>query len=83
MCGRKEGDEVKFTRENFADVTDTIAKAMELAEKMKTVVIIYETYEDNEETSGGVLTQDGATLSQMNWLLDVAKAWLWSGFYTK
>jgi hypothetical protein len=67
-----------FTRENFADVTDTIAKAMENAEKMKQVIIIYETYEDNKGSSGGILTQDNATLSQMNWLIDTAKYWLWS-----
>lgn len=65
-----------FTRENFADVTDTIAKAMENADKMRTVIIIYETYEDNKTSTGGVLTQEGASLSQMNWLIDMAKWWL-------
>ena len=68
--------EAKFIRENFADVTDTIAKAMENADKMKTVIIIYETYEDNKTSTGGVLTQEGASLSQMNWLIDMAKWWL-------
>lgn len=65
-----------FTRENFSDVTDTIAKAMENADKMKTVIIIYETYEDNKTSTGGVLTQENASLSQMNWLIDMAKWWL-------
>jgi hypothetical protein len=67
---------MQFTRENFADVTDTIAKAMENADKMKTVIIIYETYEDIKTSTGGVLTQDSASLSQMNWLIDMAKWWL-------
>jgi hypothetical protein len=70
------GIEMQFTRENFSDVTDTIAKAMENADKMKTVIIIYETYEDNKTSTGGVLTQDSASLSQMNWLIDMAKWWL-------
>jgi hypothetical protein len=67
---------MQFTRENFVDVTDTIAKAMENADKMKTVIIIYETYEDNKTSTGGVLTQESASLSQMNWLIDMAKWWL-------
>ena len=50
---------------------------MENAEKMKTVIIIYETYEDNKKSSGGILTQETATLSQINWLLDSGKWWLW------
>lgn len=67
-----------FTRENFADVTDTIAAAMEHAGKMKTVVILYETYESSKEFRGGVFTQEDATLSQINWLIDGAKHWVWS-----
>jgi len=71
-----------FTRENFSDVTDTIAKAMENADRMKTVIIIYETYEDNKKSSGGILTQENATLSQMNWLIDMAKWWLLGDIHT-
>jgi hypothetical protein len=65
-----------FTRENCEDVTATIARAMETADQMKTVVIVYETYEDNKKSTGGVITQDTATLAQINWLIDMAKAWL-------
>ena len=67
---------MKFTRENCEDVTSTIARAMECADKMRTVVILYETYEDNKSSTGGVITQDTATLSQINWLVDMGKAWL-------
>lgn len=57
-------------------VTDTLMKAMEKADDMKQVIVIYETHEDNKSASGGIFTQDEMTLSKINWLLDMGKKWV-------
>jgi hypothetical protein len=58
-------------------VTDTLMSAMENAERMKHVIVLYETQHDNKRASGGIYTQDDMTLAQINWLLDMGKHWLW------
>jgi len=60
-------------------VTDTLMKAMENADNMAHVIIIYETHEDNKTFSGGIYTQDDVTLARINWLLDCGKRWVWKG----
>jgi hypothetical protein len=65
------------------DVTEAIARAMENVDKMKRVVIIYETTDDITTSTGGVIVNDEATLSQINWLLDMGKQWLFSEMQTK
>jgi hypothetical protein len=57
-------------------VTDTLMRAMENAGKMKQVIVIYETHEDNNSSTGGIFTQDDVTLAKINWLLDMGKHWL-------
>jgi hypothetical protein len=56
-------------------VTDTIARAMENAEKMKSVVILYESVE-GEKSAGGIITQGNMTLATLNYLLDLGKRWI-------
>ena len=62
-------------RINCNDVTETLLRAMEHAGKMKYVVVLYES-KDEETSPGGVITQDEVTLAQMNWLIDRFKYWL-------
>jgi hypothetical protein len=64
-----------FSRINKSSVTEALALAMENAGRMKTVIVIYETL-DSEENNGGMILQEDVTLSQMNWLLDLAKKWV-------
>ena len=68
---------VELARINASSVTETLMRAVEYADKMKFVVVLYET-KDEEESSGGVFTQDEVTFAQINWLLDRAKQWLLS-----
>ena len=56
-------------------VTDVLAKAMESADKMRTVVVIYDTPEDCD-SPGGVFIQEDTTFSSINWMLDQAKKWI-------
>jgi len=56
-------------------VTDTIARAMEQADRMERVVIIYETVE-GEKSPGGMLVQEDTTFPAINWMLDQAKKWV-------
>ena len=56
-------------------VTDTLVRAMESAERMKHVIVLYET-KDGDDSPGGVMTQPNVTLAQMNYLLDLAKHWI-------
>jgi hypothetical protein len=62
-------------RTNFQDVTETLVRAMERAEEMEHVVVLYQAKESTGRT-GGIFTQNDVTLSQMNWLFDLGKAWL-------
>lgn len=74
-------EKTKLERVNCGQsVTDTLMRAMESADKMKQVIILYETHEDNTSASGGVFTQDDMTLAKINWLLDMGKQWLFSDF---
>ena len=57
------------------DVTDTLVKALENADRMKNVVIVYET-QDTCENAGGILTNKEVTMATMNYLLDLAKSWI-------
>ena len=67
----------RLERKNSDTVTDTLMRAMEHAEDMKHVVVLY-TSKDDVSHPGGVFTQDDMTLSEMNWLLDLGKSWIFS-----
>jgi len=56
-------------------VTDVLVRAMENADKMRTVIVIYDTPEECE-SPGGILLQDDTTFSSILWLLEQAKKWL-------
>ena len=72
-------DEEKTEKRILADksVTETLMRAIENADGMKHVIVLYETQHDNKASSGGIYTQDEMTLAQINWLLDMGKHWLW------
>jgi hypothetical protein len=61
------------------DVTEAIAKAMEHADDIQNIVILYETHEDNKITTGEVIVNDECTMSKMNFLLDLGKWWIFKG----
>jgi hypothetical protein len=56
-------------------VTETLARAMERADRMSHVIVIYETLE-GEEVTGGILVDDAFTLAGMNYLFDLGKKWI-------
>jgi len=59
--------------------TDTLMKAMEKADRMRTVVVVYDTTDEFEKDTGitgGVIVQDETTVSSINWMIDQAKRWL-------
>lgn len=62
------------------DITEALATAMERADKMRTVIVIYDTTEEYEKESGGkthgVIINDDCTLSAANFLLDIGKKWV-------
>lgn len=60
------------------NLTEAIAKAMEQADRIKRVIIIYET-KDDEPTSHGVIMPGDMTLAEANYLLDMAKRWALDG----
>jgi S-adenosylmethionine synthetase len=62
------------------DVTETLARAMEHADRMKHVLIIYETKE-GEETSFGFFQNDELDVKTANYMNDVFKAWVLDGFH--
>jgi len=64
-----------FEKESTQSVTDVLIKALENADRMKTVIVIYET-KDDEKNSHGVIVQNNSTAAGTNWLLDIAKNWL-------
>ena len=66
---------MSMNRINCNDVTETLMRAVEHADKMKYVIVLYES-KDDEAVPGGVFTQDDVTLAQMNWLVDGFKHWL-------
>jgi hypothetical protein len=65
----------QITRIASKSVTDTIARAMEEADRIKVIVIVYETL-DGDDSPGGLLLQDDVEFSTINWLLDQAKKWV-------
>jgi phenylpyruvate tautomerase PptA (4-oxalocrotonate tautomerase family) len=67
--------EWKADRLASKSVTDVLAKAMENADKMRTVVVIYDTPED-AEYPGGIFVQEDTTLSSILWMLEQAKKWI-------
>ena len=62
-------------RINCNDVTETLMRAVEHADKMKYVIVLHES-KDDEDVPGGVFTQDDVTVAQMNWMVDQFKYWL-------
>jgi hypothetical protein len=67
--------EWKADRLASKSVTDVLAKAMENADKMRTVVVIYDTPDDCEEP-GGLFIQEDVTFSSILWMLEQAKKWI-------
>lgn len=61
------------------DVTDTLASAMERADRMKHVLIIYETKEGEKATYGFVMN-DEVDLKTANYMADVFKSYILTGF---
>jgi hypothetical protein len=59
-------------------VTDTLALAMEGADQMKNVVVLYETIEaeDKEKPAFGMYVNEDVTLETFNYMLDNAKHWI-------
>jgi hypothetical protein len=72
--------ELKQERINAGQsATDTLMKAMEKADRMRTVVVVYDTtdeFEKAEGITGGVIVQDDTKVSSINWMIDQAKRWL-------
>lgn len=62
-------------RINKDTATDCLLEAMEHADEMQHVIVIYETKEGNKNTHGAIVTKD-STLAQLGFLLDVTKSWL-------
>lgn len=57
------------------NVTECLAHAMENADKMKHVMVIYETHDD-DPNPGGWHSTEGMTIATMNYLLDLGKKWI-------
>lgn len=57
------------------DVTETIAAAMEHADQMEHVLIIYQNKEDTE-ISHGFFQNDSMQVQTANYLCDVFKSWI-------
>jgi hypothetical protein len=72
--------ELKQERLNAGQsATDTLMKAMEKADRMRTVVVVYDTTDEFEKDTGitgGVIVQDDTKVSSINWMIDQAKRWL-------
>lgn len=72
----KRKKKLKFQRiGGNGEVTETLIRAVELADQMKTVIVIYET-RDSEGHPGGIIVQEDTTFAKVNWMLDTAKSWL-------
>lgn len=61
-----------FTAKN---VTECLARAMEHADEMKHVIVVYEAH-DEDEKAGGWFSTKGMTVPTMNYLFDMAKQWI-------
>jgi hypothetical protein len=71
----KKKKEWKADRLASKIVTETLARAMECADDMDLVVVIYQTNEGCK-SPGGVFIQEDTTFSSINWMLDQAKRWI-------
>jgi hypothetical protein len=67
-----------FKRINKSSVTEALMEALENADNMKHVFIVYETIDGNKDSSGGIIAQEDTTLGQLNYLLDKVKAWIFA-----
>lgn len=63
-------------------VTDAIASAMEKAEDMESVIILYQN-KPHCEVSFGFITDPDTSVATTNWLVDTFKAWLLGCYITK
>lgn len=66
---------VEIKRLASKEVTDVLIDAMEHADDMAVVCVIYENKEECE-SAGGMFMQSDTTLSHVNWMIDQAKRWL-------
>jgi hypothetical protein len=64
-------------RINKNSVTDSLMEALENAESMEHVVILYQNKPDSETSTGFIITKD-TEISTANYLLDTFKAWLFT-----
>jgi hypothetical protein len=63
------------------DVTDTLAMAMEHADRMKNILIIYETV-DGDEHGAGFMQNDELDLKSANYMCDIFKSYVLQNFRT-
>ena len=68
-------EKTEFRRIQCNSVTDTLMRAMEHAEEMDKVVVMYQTKKESDYP-GGFFTQDELTLETLNYFLDRVKAWI-------
>lgn len=56
-------------------VTDALLEAMEHADQMESIAILYHN-KPSDSKAFGMITDDGCTVERMNFLVDVFKAWM-------
>jgi hypothetical protein len=56
-------------------ITETLVRALENADRMKHVIVIFETI-DSDPCSGFIFSDGETTLAQMNYMLDCGKQWI-------
>lgn len=64
-----------FGRIQKSDVTEALMSALEEADRFKTVVILYETKEE-DNSPGGFIYNGNVTVAEINFLIDRFKSWL-------
>jgi hypothetical protein len=57
-------------------VTDALMAAMEEADRMENVIILYDCKPDQENVSG-MFVNEGLDTKTVNYMIDCFKAWLW------
>jgi len=57
------------------DVTEALARAMEYADRMRNVVILYDSH-DGDPNPGGMISNDEMTIAELNYLFDLGKKWI-------
>lgn len=55
--------------------SEALMRALENVERMKHVCILYTT-NDDEKAPGGMYVQDDLRLDELNYMLDMAKRWI-------